>query len=97
MIKFIALKKSTNPAKKYDVFLNDAGAVKKVSFGAAGYSDFTQHKEEERKQRYLARHQANEDWASTGLLTAGFWSRWLLWHLPTVRESLDDVVRRFRL
>ncbi len=29
---------------------------RKVLFGAAGYSDFTKHKDEDRKQRYISRH-----------------------------------------
>ena len=34
---------------------------KKVRFGAKGYEDFTIHKDEERKQRYIKRHQAREN------------------------------------
>ncbi len=30
---------------------------KKIYFGAAGYSDFTKHKNEDRKYRYILRHQ----------------------------------------
>ena len=29
---------------------------KKIYFGAVGYSDFTKHKDEERKQLYINRH-----------------------------------------
>ncbi len=32
-----------------------------VYFGAAGYPDFTIHKDEERKSRYIKRHN-NEKW-----------------------------------
>ena len=34
---------------------------KTVSFGATGYSDFIKHKDEERKQRYIARHTVNQN------------------------------------
>ena len=51
MKKEVILKKSSNPDKKYDAYVEG----KKVSFGASGYSDFTQHKDEDRKQRYIAR------------------------------------------
>ena len=44
-MKEVILKKSSNPDKKYDAFVEG----KKVSFGASGYSDFTQHKDSERK------------------------------------------------
>ena len=36
----VILQKSSNPDKKFDAYIEN----KKVSFGATGYSDFTQHK-----------------------------------------------------
>ena len=45
MKKEVIFKKSSNPDKKYDAFVEG----KKVSFGASGYSDFTQHKDKDRK------------------------------------------------
>ena len=68
---------------------------KKVYFGAAGYSDFTKHKDEERKNRYIHRHKNNENWTKSGIDTAGFWSRYLLWHLPTINASYEDIKKRF--
>ena len=40
---------SDKPEKKYYIITKDN---KRVYFGAAGMSDFTKHKDEERKQRY---------------------------------------------
>jgi hypothetical protein len=34
-------------------------------------------------------------WGKSGIDTAGFWSRWLLWNKPTIKESYDDIKRRF--
>ena len=68
---------------------------KKIYFGAAGYSDFTKHKNEERKNRYILRHERNENWTKSGIDTAGFWSRWLLWNKPTIKESYEDIKKRF--
>lgn len=70
---------------------------KKVMFGALGYDDFTKHKDEARKQRYIDRHRhsKNENWTKSGIDTAGFWSRWLLWNKPTIKESYDDIKKRF--
>jgi hypothetical protein len=59
----------------------------------AGTSDFTKHKDEARKQ--TNRHKHNENWSKSGIDTAGFWARWLLWHLPTIKESYTDIKRRF--
>ena len=68
---------------------------KKIYFGAAGYSDFTKHKDEERKMRYINRHKNNENWNKSGINTAGFWSRWLLWNKPTINASYEDIKKRF--
>ena len=86
--------KSDKPNKKYYIITNDN---KKVYFGATGYSDFTIHKDETRKQRYINRHKKNENWTKSGINTAGFWSRWILWHLPTIKESYNDIKRRFNI
>ena len=43
----VVIQKSSNPNKKYDAVID---GKKKVSFGAKGYSDFTKHKDEERKE-----------------------------------------------
>ena len=45
--------KSDRPDKKYYIITK---SEKKIYFGAAGYSDFTKHKDEERRQRYINRH-----------------------------------------
>ena len=61
------------------------------------YSDDTIHKDEARRQRYIARHQKNEDFNKSGLYTSGFWARRLLWSLPTLQESIRDVNKRFNI
>ena len=47
----IIISKSTNPKKKYEAIIDNN---KKISFGQAGASDFTLHKDEKRKQNYQA-------------------------------------------
>ena len=93
MIKYYPYK-SDKPNKKYYIITNNN---KKVYFGASGYSDFTIHKDEARKQRYINRHQNNEGWSKSGIDTSGFWSRWILWHLPTIKESYQDIKKRFNI
>ena len=80
-----------NKHKYYIITKNE----KKIYFGAAGYSDFTQHKNEERKNRYILRHEKNENWTKTGIDSAGFWSRWLLWNKPSIKSSYQDIKKRF--
>jgi len=105
-MKLIKITKSPRVDKKYAAIIEtDEGATVSVSFGAkklvdgvyVPYSDYTQHKDEERKNRYLERHRDREDWTKTGILTPGFWARWILWNKPTLRESVRDVVKRFNL
>ena len=84
------LSNSTRAQKKYQVELDG----RTIHFGAAGYEDFTSHKDPQRKARYLARH-SGEDWSDP--TTAGFWARWLLWNKRTVAESIHDVSKRFNL
>ena len=95
-MKLISMKPANNNIHKYVVVVEkDDGSRRTIRFGAAGMSDFTKHRDEARKQRYLDRHRAREDWNDP--LTAGFWSRWILWNKPTIRESLEDVRQRFGL
>ena len=68
---------------------------KKVLFGALGYEDYTIHKDPIRKARYIARHKNKENWTKSGINTAGFWSRWLLWNKPTLQSSYNDIKNRF--
>ena len=79
---------------KYYIITNSG---RKIYFGAAGMSDFTKHKDEARKQRYINRHKKNENWGKSGIDTAGWWSRWLLWNKPTIKESYDDIENRFNI
>jgi hypothetical protein len=94
MIKTYYPYKSDKPNKKFYIITSDN---KKVYFGAAGMSDMTIHKNEERKLRYIKRHQKNENWTKTGINTAGFWSRWYLWNKPTLDESYKDIKKRFSI
>ena len=87
----IIISKSDKKNKKYDARID---GKKTVSFGAAGMSDFTKHKDPERKQRYLNRHMKNENWSDP--TTAGFFSRWITWNKPTLTESIKDTNKRFK-
>jgi hypothetical protein len=86
--------KSDRPEKKYYIITK---SEKKVYFGAAGMSDFTIHKDEDRKNRYIKRHEKNESkfWNKSGIDTPSFWSRFLLWEKPTIKQSYEDIKRKF--
>jgi hypothetical protein len=89
----IILKKSTNPDKKLVAIIGN----KSVHFGAKKYSDYTLHKDKERMFRYENRHRKRENWTKSGLKTAGFWSKWILWNKPSLLGSIKDTEKRFNI
>ena len=92
----VVIKKSTNPKKKYMAIFYEGDKKKKTThFGSRGMSDFTIHKDEARKKRYLDRHRKREDW--NNYMSAGALSRWILWNLPTFSASVADYKKRFNL
>jgi len=87
------LSRSSNPAKKFMVVLDDGKRKKTIHFGAKGMEDFTMHKDKDRRAAYLDRHRKNENWNDP--YTAGFWSRHLLWNMPTLRGSAKDIAANY--
>lgn len=94
---FVQLKKSEIDGKKYTAVFYDENRVKikTTHFGATGYSDYTKHGDEERKQRYIERHRNNENWAD--YKSAGSLSRYILWNKPSVSASYNDYLKKFGL
>jgi hypothetical protein len=78
--------KSDKPNKKFYIITSKN---KKVYFGQASASDFTIHKDEVRKLRYIMRHQKNENWNDFN--TAGAWSRFLLWEEPNIKDAYKKI------
>jgi hypothetical protein len=93
MLRFIELRADDGPKYKYKMVIEVNGVIKKIGFGAKGYSDYTIHQDPERKKRYIKRHQKNEDW--TNPLTPGALSRWILWNKPNLEDSLIDYLKKF--
>lgn len=79
--------------KKY-VAVIEADKTKTVHFGDSRYEDYTNHKDPIRMLRYLERH-IKEDWSFDNIASPAFWSRWLLWNLPSINDSIDDIEGRF--
>ena len=87
----IIIKPSSRQGKKYDAIIENK---KTIPFGQAGASDFTIHKDSERKNRYIQRHKKTEQWKNP--LTAGFFSRWITWEKPTLKEAVSNVNNKFK-
>ena len=91
-LKLLSIKQSTKSDKKLMASFSD-GTI--THFGARGMSDYTLHKDPDRKKRYMIRHQKRENWKDPK--TAGSLSRWILWNKETLKGSIADFKRRFNL
>ena len=89
----IELSKSDKKEKKYKVKVDN----KTIHFGSKGMSDYTKNKDPQRKENYSNRHRKREDWSKSGVKTAGFWSKNLLWNKPTITDSIKDIEKKFNL
>jgi hypothetical protein len=84
--------KSDKKDKKYYIVSNNNN---KVYFGATGYEDYTMHKDPARKERYIKRHQSNEDWTKSGIDTPGFWSYHYLWSYPSKTQAYENIKKKY--
>ena len=63
---------------------------KTVAFGAAGMSDYTIHKDPERKERYLERHKKDPK----DIDSAGGLARDILWSKPSLNEAIKFSAKK---
>lgn len=96
-VVYATLAPSPVASKKLRATFYDAGmaVVAHTDFGATGYSDYTIHRDAERRARYAARHRATEDWEA--FTTAGSLAWHVLWSRPTVQAAWRAYLRRFGL
>lgn len=74
----IKVEKSKKPTKKYNaVFLIEGNKFKTVSFGSPNMEDYLQHKDVERRDRYLKRHE--RDLKTNDPLRPGYLSFFYSW------------------
>ena len=99
MVK-VDIKKSTRKYKRYmAIFTNTDGSKSTTHFG---YSDgnktgstFIDHKNEDKKKNYIARHRVNEDFSK--YKSAGSLAKNILWNKPTLTASINDYKKKFNL
>ena len=87
----VEISKSDKPKKKYKAKVEN----KTIHFGHSDYEDYTTHKDPVRKQRYLDRHKTNENWGRSGVDTAGFYSRWILWNKTSIKASVSNLNNKY--
>ncbi len=74
---------SKSKNKKFSIYIMKDGKKKLINFGDSRYEDYTQHKDEKRRQSYLKRAKGIKD--KDGNLTykdknsANYWAIKLLW------------------
>lgn len=96
-LKLVKIEKSPNKTKKYRATFSDGTHT---DFGAKGYQNYggvgaERHLDEERKRRYIQRHQKRENWNNPK--SPGALSRWVLWNKQSLKASISDYKRRFNL
>lgn len=98
MVKLISVDKSPNPKKKLRAtfYIPSQDTYQYIDFGAVDFEDYTTHKDKTRRQRYIERHQKNENWNLP--LTAGTLSRYILWGDYTdLNKNIAAYKKKFHL
>ena len=92
----VKITKSSRSDKKMMAIFEDCESkrTKTIHFGANGMSDYTIHKDPERKKRYINRHSKKENWNNP--VSAGALSRWILWNKTSLRASIQDYKKKFK-
>ena len=93
----VSITKSTKKDKKMTaIFYNkQKQKLRTIHFGYSPMSDYTIHKNDERKQRYINRHKAREDWNNP--MTAGALSRYVLWEHKSLSAAISAFKKKFNL
>jgi hypothetical protein len=104
MPKLISVKPSDKPDKKMvATFCMCKGETsccdkdrKKVHFGSKNSNTYLDHKDEDKRKAYIARHKVNEDFNKP--MTAGSLAKNILWGATTsLRENIKIFKKRFNL
>ena len=90
--KFVKLKGNS---KKYEITFEKNGKTYVRKFGAGGMSDYTIHKDKERRERYISRHK--KDLRTGDPTRPGYLSMYILWNKPGIKTSLADYKRRLNV
>ena len=94
-LRLVKITKSPKKDKKLMAVFDKDGKQIVRHFGAKGYSDYIQHKNPARMNRYSKRHKSRENWKDP--TTPGALSKYILWNKPSLRASITDYKKRFNL
>jgi len=95
-MKLLYVRRSDRKGKKFVAkFSLDNGSERTVHFGSVVSTTFSEGASESKKSAYLARHKVRENWNDP--LSAGALSRWIAWNKRSLRASIADFKKRFKL
>ena len=92
------IKKSNKPEKRLKVIVKKDDKKKTIHFGSGkptGTGAYPDHKNDKTKQNWEARHKVRENWNDP--MTAGFWSKHILWNKKTIKDSIKDTGKKFNI
>jgi len=95
IIQVKSITKLKSGKKKFSINFIKNGKEYIRRFGAFGMSDFTTHKDESRRERYISRHR--KDLRTNDPMRPGYLSMYILWNKPTIKASLADYKRRLNI
>ena len=88
----IEISNSNRDNKKLNAVID---GKKTIHCGHAGASDFTKHKDPERKANYISRH-SNEDHSKSNVASPAWMSRFILWEQPTLKGAVDNANKKYK-
>ena len=91
-IELLNIKRSPLYEKKMRATFRRRDRIIHTDFGARGMSDYTKHKDKDRRSRYMKRHK--KDLRTNDPTRAGFLSMFILWNKPTLKSSILDYKKR---
>ncbi len=94
---YVQLDKSDRTEKKYKVIFYDDNRKKilSVHFCQAGANDYTRTHDEEARQRYIERHEKNENWNDP--FSPGSLAYHLLWTEKSMAKAYNKYIKKFNL
>lgn len=97
MVKMVIEKGTAKNKKLKAIFYDDKGKkIKTSQFGDNRYEDYTQHKDKQRRSKYLTRHK--KDLEKGDYMSAGYLSYYILWGSSTNRNTnIKQYKKMFKL
>ena len=86
----IIIKPSSRQGKKYDAIIDNK---KQIHLDKPGHQ-ILQSIKIVKERIDIQRHKKTEQWNNP--ITAGFFSRWITWEKPTLKEAVSNVNNKFK-